>query len=254
MASAAYAEMTIVDAAIDISDLRVAYGERVAVDGVTCSVASGEFVTVVGPSGCGKSSLLHAVAGFIPCRGRVAAPSRLGVVLQDHGVYPWLTVSGNIGFGLHRVAKAERDQIVREHLALIGMSSHARKYVTQLSGGERQRVALARALAPEPDALLMDEPFAALDTFTRGRMQAWLLEMWTRRRRSVLFVTHDIEEAVFLADRVLVLGSDGRLHGEVSVPLRRPRTESIRYEAELQVTRRKVLALLGGEPRIPDSE
>jgi NitT/TauT family transport system ATP-binding protein len=204
-----------------------------AVHDVSLSVAPGEFVSVVGPSGCGKTTILNMIAGFLPhTGGRILVdgtpvvgpgPDR-GVVFQSFALFPWKTVLDNVGFGpkMRGVARAERDRIAHEYLALAGLAHAADRYPAELSGGMQQRVGVVRALANEPDVLLMDEPFASVDAQTRLMLQEELTRIWQQRRTTVLFITHDVPEAVFLANRVIVL-SQGRVLDDVPVPLPHPR-------------------------------
>jgi len=200
---------------------------------IDLEVQSGEFVCIVGPSGCGKSTLLNVLAGFLsPTRGEVLAhgepvrrpdPRRI-FVFQDDGTFPWLTVEGNVGFGLSRASREERARAVAHYVERVGLAGFERAYPRQLSGGMRQRVEIARALAADPEVLFMDEPFGALDYLTRLKMRADLLRIWERERKTILFVTHDIEEAVQLADRVLVMSPrPATVRRTVAVPLARPR-------------------------------
>jgi NitT/TauT family transport system ATP-binding protein len=199
------------------------------------SVADGEFVTVVGPSGCGKSTLLHILGGFISAEagairvhGREVVgpgPDR-GMVFQEFSLFPWRTVSGNVGWGLEvRGARtAERQAVVDRYLQLTGLSEFRDHLPGELSGGMKQRVALARVLAFDPEVLLMDEPFGSLDAQTRETMQEELIRIWERTGKTIFFVTHDIDEAVYLGDRVLVLSArPARVREEVAVALPRPR-------------------------------
>ncbi|BCB84834.1 ABC transporter ATP-binding protein [Phytohabitans suffuscus] len=216
-----------------------------AVEGVSLTAAPGEFVSVVGPSGCGKTSLLHAVAGLVPAAAgtvslggrpiRGPGPER-AVVFQHASLLPWRTVLGNVAYGLElrRVPRREARARAREMVELVGLGEAATRYPHELSGGMQQRVNLARALAPDPAVLLMDEPFAALDAQTRDAMQAELLRIWAASRTSVLFVTHHIEEAVFLSDRVVVLspGPGATVRGRVPVPFERPRETALRRTPE----------------------
>jgi NitT/TauT family transport system ATP-binding protein len=204
-----------------------------AVRDVSLSVPAGEFVSIVGPSGCGKSTILNMVAGFIPpSSGEIRVgdqavtgpgPDR-GVVFQSFALFPWKTVIENVAFGpkMRGIHKAERERIAREFLELAGLGHAAARYPNELSGGMQQRVGVARALANEPDVLLMDEPFASVDAQTRMTLQEELTRIWQERRPTVLFITHDVPEAVFLANRVVVL-SKGRVLADVEVPLPRPR-------------------------------
>ncbi|MDO8980971.1 MAG: ABC transporter ATP-binding protein [Afipia sp.] len=209
-------------------------GEHVtAVRDVSLDVEQGEFVSVVGPSGCGKTTILNMVAGFIPHSGGEIllngkaidgpGPER-GVVFQSFALFPWKTVLDNVGFGpkMRGVPKAERDKIAHEYLALAGLTHAANRYPNELSGGMQQRVGVVRALANNPAVLLMDEPFASVDAQTRMTLQEELTRIWQERRPTVIFITHDVPEAVFLANRVVVL-SKGRVLDQIKVDLPRPR-------------------------------
>jgi NitT/TauT family transport system ATP-binding protein len=210
-----------------------------AVSDVSLEIAAGEFVSVIGPSGCGKSTLLNAVAGFVaPTRGSVSIDGKpiagpgadRGVVFQQYSLFPWQTVLGNVEFGLRLqgVARRERQDKARHLLGLAGLSQFEQHYPHQLSGGMKQRVGIIRALAANPRILLMDEPFGALDMQTRSIMQHILTDLWQTLGISVLFITHDIEEAIFLSDRVYVMTArPGRIKAVVDVPLARPRRPEI---------------------------
>jgi NitT/TauT family transport system ATP-binding protein len=204
-----------------------------AVHDVSLDVQQGDFVSVVGPSGCGKTTILNMVAGFIPHSGgemllngiAISGPGpERGVVFQSFALFPWKTVLDNVGFGpkMRGVPKAERDKIAHEYLALAGLSHAANRYPNELSGGMQQRVGVVRALANNPEVLLMDEPFASVDAQTRMTLQEELTRIWQARKPTVIFVTHDVAEAVFLANRVVVL-SKGRVLDQVEVALPRPR-------------------------------
>ncbi|WP_031087386.1 ABC transporter ATP-binding protein, partial [Streptomyces sp. NRRL WC-3549] len=199
-------------------DFAVKDGGYLALDHVSLDIEDGEFVTVVGPSGCGKSTLMNIAAGLLDATdGEVVvdgvpvsgpAPER-GVIFQQYALFPWMTVSGNVEFGL-KVAgakKAERRRKAREVIELVGLTDFADSLPKTLSGGMKQRCAIARAYAVDPKVLLMDEPFGALDSLTRVRMQESLLDTWGRDRRTVMFITHDVDEAVFLANRVVVMAA-----------------------------------------------
>jgi ABC-type nitrate/sulfonate/bicarbonate transport system ATPase subunit len=183
-------------------------------ESIDLEVGDGEFVCLLGPSGCGKSTLLNIVGGFLrPTSGEVRidgepvlgpAPRRI-FVFQERGVFPWLTVAGNIGFGLARLPADERKRRVNHYVALVGLAGFERAYPGELSGGMKQRVEVARALAVNPDVLYLDEPFGALDSITRLTMRAEILRIWAAERKTILFVTHDIEESIQLADRVVVM-------------------------------------------------
>ncbi len=207
-----------------------------AIQEVALEVAQGEFVSIVGPSGCGKTTLLSIIAGFIPpTQGEILLDGRSvkgpgpdrGVVFQSFALFPWKTALDNVAFGpkMRGVGREERERIAREYLALVGLAGAEGRYPAELSGGMQQRVGVARALANHPDLLLMDEPFASVDAQTRMSLQEMLTRIWQERRPTILFVTHDVEEAVFLANRVIVLSSGpGRVVAELQVALPRPRT------------------------------
>ena len=224
---------------VDVRDLWVTFPGRAGgnsthvLEGVDLQVRRGEFVCIVGPSGCGKTTLLNVVGGFLPpTRGEVLVegepvggpdPRRV-FIFQEGGVFPWLTVLDNIGFGLLRLRKADRDRVVSRYVEMVGLLGFERSYPRELSGGMRQRVEIARALAANPQVLYMDEPFGALDYITRFKMRSDLVRIWEAERKTVLFVTHDIDEAVQLADRVVVMGRrPATIRSVVEVNLSRPR-------------------------------
>jgi NitT/TauT family transport system ATP-binding protein len=204
-----------------------------ALEDISLSLSPGEFVSVVGPSGCGKTTLLNMIAGFLTeTSGQIRVdgkpisgpgPDR-GVVFQSFALFPWKTVLDNVGFGpkMRGVGRAERDRIAMEYLQLAGLAHAADRYPAELSGGMQQRVGVVRALANEPDVLLMDEPFASVDAQTRLMLQEELIRIWMERRTTVLFITHDVPEAVFLANRVVVL-SRGHVMDQIEVTLPHPR-------------------------------
>jgi len=183
---------------------------------INLEVFDGEFICLVGPSGCGKSTLLNVMGGFLPpTTGSLTIdgalvhgpdPRRI-LVFQEHGVFPWLTVEGNIGFGLSKLAGAEREQRIAHYIQMVRLQGFEKTYPSDLSGGMKQRLQVARALAVNPDILYLDEPFGALDSITRLIMRGELLRIWQSERRTIIFVTHDVDEAVQLADRVVVLSS-----------------------------------------------
>jgi ABC-type nitrate/sulfonate/bicarbonate transport system ATPase subunit len=192
-------------------------GETISVlDNINLAVADGEFVCLLGPSGCGKSTLLNTMAGFLsPTSGEVRVdheivrgpdPRRI-FVFQERGVFPWLTVEGNIAFGLAKLTREQREQRVAHYVQMVGLQGFERAYPSELSGGMKQRLEVARALAVNPDMLLLDEPFGALDSITRLTMRQELLRIWQAERKTIVFVTHDIDEAVQLADRVVVMSA-----------------------------------------------
>jgi NitT/TauT family transport system ATP-binding protein len=221
-------------------------------------VREGEFVSVVGPSGCGKSTLLRIVAGLIaPSAGEVEIrhndPSRslMAMVFQDHSVYPWKTVERNVRFGLdveRRGSRAERDAVVADYLDRLGLSAFAKAYPNTLSGGMRQRVAIARALVLQPELLLMDEPFASLDAQLKRLMQDDLAALWETERRTMVFVTHSIDEAIYLSDRVVVMSArPGRICADFEVPFERPRRHEIRAEPAFAALQQEIWEILRDE-------
>ena len=231
--------MTVRTPVIQIRGLSLAFpgkraGEEIRVlDDVSADVAAGEFVCLVGPSGCGKSTMLNVVGGFLEATsGEVLVegeavngpdPRRI-FVFQENGVFPWLTVQENIAFGLRGRSGEERRQIVAHYIGMVGLTGFDSAYPHELSGGMRQRVEIARALAANPDIIYMDEPFGALDFITRLKMRADLVRIWEREKKTILFVTHDIEEAVQLADRVLIMSQrPATIQEIVEIDLPRPR-------------------------------
>ena len=215
---------------------RYAEGEGgLVLDGIDLAIQDNEFVTLVGRSGCGKTTLLNVIAGLVaPTAGEVRVNGRLvmgpgggkGMVFQQHALFPWLTALGNIEFGCKSrgVPAGERRAIATQLIELVGLGGSEGKYPIELSGGMQQRVAIARALALDPEILLMDEPFGALDELTRIEMQDELLRVWSTRKKTVVFVTHSIWEALVLSDRVVVLGGrPGRVRLDLAVDVPRPR-------------------------------
>lgn len=244
--------------AIQVRDLGMSFaGKRAAesivvLERVSLEVHQGEFVCIVGPSGCGKSTLLNVIGGFLKqTHGRITVegeevtgphPSRI-FVFQENGVFPWLTVEENVGFGLLNHPKAHREKQVRHYIQMVGLAGFEKSYPRELSGGMRQRVEIARALAAEARVLYMDEPFGALDFLTRLKMRGDLMRIWQAEGKTILFVTHDIEEAVQLADRVLVMSQrPGTIIAEVVMDLPRPRNlDDPRYLA----ARDRIFSVMG---------
>jgi NitT/TauT family transport system ATP-binding protein len=227
-----------------------------AVEGLDLDVPAGQFVCLLGPSGCGKSTLLAAIAGHLTAtRGKVALddvrvdrphPDR-GLVFQQHTLFPWKRVIDNVAFGLKMqgIDAAVRRRRAHELLELVGLAGYASHYPAQLSGGMQQRVEIARVLINRPRVLLMDEPFAALDAQTRRNMQALLLDVWSKVGTTVIFVTHDIEEALFLGDRIVMLSRQpARIVADIEVPFERPRTEQSTLAPAFIDLKRRCLDLL----------
>jgi sulfonate transport system ATP-binding protein len=238
-----------------------------ALDGVSLNVELGEIVAIVGGSGCGKSTLLRAASGLdAPSNGTVTLDrsaitqphEKIGIIFQEPRLLPWLTVAGNVGFGLEDRPKQERRERVATALERVGLSDKAAVWPRELSGGQAQRVAIARALVTRPSVLLLDEPFSALDAFTRAELQDHLLDLWAETQPTLVLVTHDIEEALVLADRVVVMRPHpGRIAGSVEVSLSRPRD---RVSAAFDEQKKRVLSLLDStllrwrSPPAPDLE
>ncbi|CAH1648004.1 MULTISPECIES: ABC transporter ATP-binding protein [Chelatococcus] len=220
----------------------------IALHNISLSINSGEFICIIGPSGCGKTTLLHMIAGFtFPTNGEVLykghpisgpGPERI-VIFQEYGLFPWFTVRENIEFGLRAkgLARSDRNSIVRDYISLVGLAGFENRYPKHISGGMKQRVGIARALAADPDVVLMDEPFGALDSLTRDQMQEEILRIWEQRRKTVVLITHSIDEAIFLADRVFVMTArPGTIKEVVDIELPRPR------DPEMRSTSQKFLA------------
>jgi NitT/TauT family transport system ATP-binding protein len=219
-------------------------GEMVALNGVSLDIEENEFVCVVGPSGCGKSTLLNIIAGLLePTDGHVfvddqevdgPGPER-GVVFQQYALFPWLTVEDNVKFGLtlQGKSKSEADMLSKKYLDMVDLSGFAKAYPKELSGGMKQRVAIARAYAIDPKVLLMDEPFGALDAQTRTQLQSELLETWEKEQKTCFFITHDVEEAVILAQRVVIMSArPGRIKEVVDIDIPYPRTQETKITPE----------------------
>jgi sulfonate transport system ATP-binding protein len=222
-----------------------------ALGGVSLKVALGEIVAVIGGSGCGKSTLLRAIGGLDPASEgmvildgeRITAPhKKIGIIFQEPRLLPWLKVADNVGFGLNDRPRTERIERVAAALDRVGLADKATVWPRELSGGQAQRVAIARALVPRPEVLLLDEPFSALDAFTRTDLQDHLLDLWADAKPTLILVTHDVEEAIVLADRVLVMQPrPGRVFEEIGVDLPRPRD---RQSAAFDFAKRRVLTAL----------
>ncbi len=224
----------------------------VALQPTSLAVADNDFITVLGPSGCGKSTLLRIVAGLdAPTSGRVLLDgvpvtrpgADRGMVFQSYTLFPWLTVKENICFGLRErgEAQARQAEIAAHYIAKVGLAGFEHHYPKMLSGGMQQRTAIARALANDPKILLLDEPFGALDHQTRGLMQELLLSIWEAERKTVLFVTHDIEEAIFMANRVVVMSArPGRIKADVAVALPHPRHYTVKTTAEFSALKARL--------------
>jgi len=255
--------MKTLKGSLSVSNVSLVYGKGaksvLALDGISFEVRPNEFTVIVGPSGCGKSSLLYIAAGLTDATsGHINTGGKMvtepgadrGMVFQAYTLFPWLTVRKNVEYGLRRrgVAQPERSKIVDHYLGEIGLAAFADYYPKQLSGGMMQRVAIARALANDPDILLMDEPFGALDSQTRHAMQKLLLRVWEHSQKTVAFVTHDIDEAILLGDRVIVMTArPGKVKADVRIDIPRPRDPEIMLEPEFIAIKRRILNELRDE-------
>jgi NitT/TauT family transport system ATP-binding protein len=243
-------------------------GKLRVVDDVSYDINDGEFIAVIGPSGCGKTTMMNMLAGFQkPTKGRVLfdgtpvngpGPER-GVIFQEYGVFPWLTVKENITFGLqlkaNRVPASKRKQICEHYLSLMGLTDFANSYPKHLSGGMRQRLAIARAYAVKPQFLLMDEPFGALDAQTRGNMQNLLLHVLATEGKTVMLITHSVEEAVYLASRIVVVTArPARIKEIIDVPFAYPRDETLQARPEFIELRGHVRELVMSEYRAQQAQ
>jgi NitT/TauT family transport system ATP-binding protein len=251
--------------ALDATGVRKSYARNGKsldiVDVAEFSAREGEFITLIGPSGCGKSTFLHILGGFIKAEAgsirvygqEVSGPGPdRGMMFQEFALFPWKTVAGNIAWGLEAQGyeKGNIEDIVRRQLEMVGLADFRHHYPAELSGGMKQRAALARVLAFDPKVLLMDEPFGALDSQTREEMQEELIRLWERTRKTIVFVTHDIEEAVFLGDRVVVLTArPARVLEEVKIDLPRPRSLEIKKSVQCHEYRNYIWDLVRSESR-----
>jgi len=250
---------------IEVRNVSLVYdtpsGRVTGVDGVSFDLEQSQFLCLVGPSGCGKTTLLNIIAGFLePTGGEIRLGGQAvrghgtdrGVVFQDFAqLFPWRTALGNVAFGLEMkgIGKAEREETALKQLRLVKLEKFAQSYPHHLSGGMQQRVAIARALAYNPSVLLMDEPFAALDALTRDAMQRLLADVWRETRKTVIYVTHNVAEAVYLADRVIVMTPHpGRIKAEVPITLARPRDP---LSVEFLQCQKELLRHLGEQPDEP---
>lgn len=241
-----------------VVDFPTAHGPMRVLDGVSLDIRQGEFVSIIGPSGCGKTTLMNILGGFVqPTSGQVLldgvpisgpGPDR-GVIFQEYGVFPWLTVRQNIAFGLNlagnKVGKAEQRQIVERYMGLMGLNDFADHFPKHLSGGMRQRLAIARAYAVRPQFLLMDEPFGALDAQTRSAMQDLLLEVLRTEDKTVMLITHSVEEAIYLSSRIVVVTArPARIRTIIDVPFGYPRAESVHEDPRFGELRAQIRELV----------
>jgi NitT/TauT family transport system ATP-binding protein len=249
---------------IFLKEVTKVFGERtIALEGLSMEVFPNEILCLLGPSGCGKSTVLNLIAGFeSPTSGEVCLEGRpivrpgpdRGVIFQEHALFPWLNVEQNIGFG-KKLRGGVEDEVrygesVKKYIELMGLGGFEHHYPRQLSGGMKQRMAIARVLVNEPAVILMDEPFASLDAQTRLSMQMFLLELWERLRTTILFITHDIEEAVFLGDRIYVMTArPGKRKALIPVPLERPRRYEMVLSSSFNETKARIFELIKEETK-----
>jgi NitT/TauT family transport system ATP-binding protein len=243
--------MGVNDSGLSLKGVKKVFDDFTAVNEVSFTVSEGEFICILGPSGCGKTTVLRLVAGLVvPTSGSLSMDSipisgpgsDRGMIFQEYALFPWRTVRDNVAFGLEikGVPKKAREECVDRYLHLVGLSDFAARYPHELSGGMKQRVAIARVLANEPKVMLADEPFGALDVQTRRQMQEEFLNIWKSERKTILFVTHSVEEAIFLADRIVLMSAKTRsVKRIISVELPRPRE---RFQAEFNVLQESILA------------
>ncbi|MGZ4921651.1 MAG: ABC transporter ATP-binding protein [Halobacteriota archaeon] len=236
---------------LSLKDVTKVFDDFTAVDKVSFTASEGEFVCIVGPSGCGKTTVLRLVAGLlVPTSGSLSMDNAIisgpgsdrGMIFQDYALFPWRTVQDNVAFGLEikGVPKKTRKERVDRYLRLVGLSDFAARYPRELSGGMKQRVAIARVLANEPKVMLADEPFGALDAQTRRQMQEEFLNIWSSERKTILFVTHSVEEAIFLADRIVLMSAKTRSVKRI-IPVELPRPRE-RLDAEFSTLHESILA------------
>lgn len=249
---------------IFLKEVTKVFGEKtIALEGLSMEVFPNEILCLLGPSGCGKSTVLNLIAGFeSPTSGEVCLEGRpivrpgpdRGVIFQEHALFPWLNVEQNIAFG-KKLRGGVEDEVrygesVKKYIELMGLGGFEHHYPRQLSGGMKQRVAIARVLVNEPAVILMDEPFASLDAQTRLSMQMFLLELWERLRTTILFITHDIEEAVFLGDRIYVMTArPGKTKALIPVPLERPRRYEMVLSSSFNETKARIFELIKEETK-----
>jgi NitT/TauT family transport system ATP-binding protein len=232
---------------ITFNKVQKKFGSVEAISHIETDIHKGEFVSLIGPSGCGKTTLLKVINGLVqPSVGEVTFetfPNRQAMVFQDFSLFPWLNVKENIAFGL-KLQKIPHARASEKILKEIGLQDFAQAFPDELSGGMRQRVALASALVINPDILLMDEPFGALDPITKQKMQELLVSLWQKYRSTIVFVTHDIEEAIYMSDRIIVMDKPAKIIEEIQVPFKFPRDRSIKQSKEFLKIKEKIHGLL----------
>ena len=216
---------------IKVRNLTVSFKNNLVLNNLSFTAKEKEFVVILGKSGDGKTTFLKALANLIPFSGKIEISSKISMVFQQYAVFPWMTVWENIAFALEDIRKKQKIKIIQECLELADLKDKKNMYPEELSGGQVQRIAFARAIASNSSILLMDEPYGALDAYTKIKMQQWLLKVWQQHKKTIVFVTHDIEEALFLADRILIL-EKGEWKKEFKIPFLRPRKEDLKFSDE----------------------
>jgi len=226
-----------------VKNISVSYDDNLRVlEYVNFDVRNGEFIAIVGKSGAGKTTLLNTLAGFIKFKGEINVEGNIGFCFQNHSLFYWMTVAENIGFGLKKNG-SEKRVIINDVLKKIGLLDLANKYPKELSGGQMQRVALGRAIAYNPNVLLLDEPFSSLDIYTRDQMMDWVLKLISEMNITVVMVTHYLDEALVLADRIFVL-KEKKILREIKVPFAKPRSQAIRFTEQFQKSKQELSSLI----------
>lgn len=228
-----------------IEDLNVKYNGLKVLENLSMKIKSNEFIAIVGKSGCGKTTLLNAIAGFIHYSGKIKKPNKVGLVFQNYAAFPWLSVQHNIAFGLGK----NKEKVIH-YLQMTGLIDKKDNYPFELSGGQIQRVALARTLATNPELILMDEPYGALDIYNKDKMQQWLLKIWSEEKKTVVFVTHSIEEAIYLADRVLLL-KNKKIANQFKVNFMRPRRVELKFDNEFVELKKRITEAINLDKMLP---
>jgi ABC-type nitrate/sulfonate/bicarbonate transport system ATPase subunit len=228
---------------ISVKNLSVVYEQQSILENISFSALQGEFIAIVGKSGAGKTTLLNALSRFIKFSGQVNITGQIGFCFQNHSLFHWMTVAENIGFGLNGMNYLKKRKYVEEILEKINMADYGKKYPRELSGGQMQRVALGRAIAPGPAVLLLDEPFSSLDIYTRDQMIDWVLKLLAELEITILMVTHYLDEALVLADRVFLI-KNKCISQQIDVSFGKPRTQAIRYTEDFQKAKKELALLL----------